>query len=130
MSNATLSDATLSNAPARPAPGIPRAYAFPTFQTRILSNGLRLIVAPIHNYPVVTVLAVIEAGATRDPVGCEGLAQLATRALAEGTATMDALHCFHQRHVACAATEWQRTLWERFWRLSLYRQRSNYPSRL
>lgn len=91
MSNATLSDTTVFNAPARPTPGIPRAYAFPAFQTRILPNGLRLVVAPIHNYPVVTVLAVVEAGATRDPLGCEGLAQLATRALAEGTATMDAL---------------------------------------
>lgn len=90
MTNATLSN-SLSNAPARPTPGTPRAYAFPSFETRILTNGLRLIVAPIHNFPVVTVLAVVEAGATRDPVGSEGLAQLATRALAEGTATMDAL---------------------------------------
>lgn len=96
MSNATLSNlsasqASLTNAPPRPQPGVPRPYAFPAFETRILPNGLRLVVAPIHSYPVVTVLAVIEAGATRDPLGCEGLAQLATRALAEGTGTMDAL---------------------------------------
>ena len=86
-----MSEATLASSPPRPAPGIPRPYTFPHFDTRILPNGLRLIVAPVHSYPVVTVLAVIEAGATRDPLGHEGLAQLATRALAEGTATMDAL---------------------------------------
>ncbi|MEP6766626.1 MAG: pitrilysin family protein [Gemmatimonadaceae bacterium] len=86
-----MTEATLLSAPPRPQPGIPRPYTFPHFETRILPNGLRLIVAPVHSYPVVTVLAVIEAGATRDPIGQEGLAQLATRALAEGTGTMDAL---------------------------------------
>ncbi|MGV3707823.1 MAG: M16 family metallopeptidase [Gemmatimonas sp.] len=86
-----MSTATLANAPARPTPGTPRAYAFPSFESRTLSNGMRLVVAPIHNFPVVTVLAVVEAGATRDPEGLEGLAILATRALAEGTGTMSAL---------------------------------------
>jgi len=47
-------------------------------------------VAPIHAYPVVTILAVVEAGATRDPRDVEGVAQLATRALNEGTRTMNA----------------------------------------
>jgi len=78
-------------APPRPAPGVPRDYHFPEFQTRILASGLRLVVAPLHRHPVVTTLAVVEAGATRDPHGEEGLAQLTTRGLAEGTATMDAL---------------------------------------
>ncbi|MBC8086663.1 MAG: insulinase family protein [Phycisphaerae bacterium] len=86
-----MSDVTLDLAPPRPQPGVPRPYAFPHFETRTLGNGVRVVIAPIHNYPVVTVLAVVEAGATRDPLGCEGLAQLATRALAEGTATMNAL---------------------------------------
>ena len=49
------------------------------------------MVSPMHAYPVVTVLAVIEAGATRDPRDAEGLAQLTTRALAEGTRDMNAL---------------------------------------
>jgi predicted Zn-dependent peptidase len=78
-------------APPRPAPGVPRDYHFPDFQTRILANGVRLVVAPLHRHPVVTTLAVVEGGATRDPRGEEGLAQLTTRALAEGTASMDAL---------------------------------------
>lgn len=75
----------------RPAPGTPRPYRFPQFETRTLANGMRIVVAPIHAYPVVTILAVIEAGATRDPRHAEGVAQLATRALAEGTRTMNAL---------------------------------------
>ena len=49
------------------------------------------MVSPVHAYPVVTVLAVIEAGATRDPRDADGLAQLTTRALAEGTRDMNAL---------------------------------------
>ncbi len=75
----------------RPSPGTPRPYRFPPFETRVLPNGLRIVVAPIHAYPVVTILAVIEAGATRDPRHAEGVAQLATRALNEGTRTMTAL---------------------------------------
>ena len=82
---------TLPPAPPRPAAGTPSAYRFPHFATRILANGLRLIVANVPAYPVVTTLAVIEAGATRDPRDYEGLAQLTTRALAEGTRDMNAL---------------------------------------
>lgn len=77
--------------PVRPGAGTPRPYRFPGFETRILSNGLRIIVASVPAYPVVTTLAVIEAGATRDPRGYEGLAQLTTRALMEGTRDMSAL---------------------------------------
>ena len=75
----------------RPGAGTPSDYRFPHFATRILANGLRLIVANVPAYPVVTTLAVIEAGATRDPRDYEGLAQLTTRALAEGTRDMNAL---------------------------------------
>ncbi len=78
-------------APPRPAPGEPRPYRFPGFETRILSNGLRIMVARMPAIPVVTTLAVIEAGATRDPRDFEGLAQLVTRALTEGTRHMNAL---------------------------------------
>ena len=79
------------SAPPRPTAGMPREYRFPDFETRILPNGLRITVAPVRAYPVVTVLAVVEAGATRDPEGLHGLAQLTTRALEEGTSSMDAL---------------------------------------
>ena len=49
-------------------------------------NGLRIIIAPVQKLPVVTVLAVIEAGASNDPHGLEGLAYLTAEALREGTA--------------------------------------------
>lgn len=91
----TAIDPTLAapaiEAPRRPGPGAPRPYRFPHFETRILSNGLRLMVAPMPAYPVVTTLAVVEAGATRDPRDFEGLAQLVTRGLSEGTRDMNAL---------------------------------------
>jgi zinc protease len=75
----------------RPAAGEPRPYRFPAFERRRLSNDLRVIVAPIRTLPVVTTLAVIDAGATRDLLDLEGLSVLTMRALDEGTATMDAL---------------------------------------
>ena len=57
----------------RPMPGT-RALAFPRFERRSLSNGLRLVVAPVKKLPVATLLATIDAGAVADPPGQEGLA--------------------------------------------------------
>jgi len=71
---------------ARPLPGPAREYHFPSFVRHTLANGLSIIVAPVEKLPVVTVLAVIDAGATNDPHGLEGLAQLTAEALREGTA--------------------------------------------
>ena len=75
--------------PPRPQPGPPRPYSFPHFERRTLGNGMTLIVAPTHKLPVVSVIAVIEAGAVCDPVGREGLAALTAAMLPEGTASMD-----------------------------------------
>ena len=73
----------------RPQPGPPRAYRFPAFQRQTLPNGLHLIVASVPKLPVVSMMAIIDAGAICDPAGHEGLAQLTARALVEGTATLD-----------------------------------------
>ncbi len=78
-------------APPRPAAAAPRPYHFPPFERRTLANGLRLVVAPVHKLPVVSVAAVVDAGASADPAGKEGLAVLTARALDEGTAEFDAL---------------------------------------
>ncbi|HMS03900.1 MAG TPA: pitrilysin family protein [Gemmatimonadaceae bacterium] len=78
-------------APPRPGASPVRPYHFPRFETHVLPNGVRVVVAPVHAHPVVTVLAIVEAGATRDPVGKHGLAVLTGRAMAEGTRTMSAL---------------------------------------
>jgi len=77
----------------RPAAGTPRPYHFPAFERRQLENGLQLIVAPIHKLPVVTVVAVLDAGAVTEPAGKFGVAELAARGVLEGAAgyTGDAL---------------------------------------
>lgn len=80
-----------AEAPQRPSPGNPRPYHFPAFETHVLANGLKVTIAPLHALPVVTTLAVVEAGTTNDPEGDEGLARMVTRALTEGTRDMDAL---------------------------------------
>ncbi|HEU4632009.1 MAG TPA: pitrilysin family protein [Gemmatimonadaceae bacterium] len=73
----------------RPEPAEPRPYHFPRFERHVLDNGLGLVVAPVHKLPVVTLLAVTEAGAVADPTGREGIAQLAAAALGEGAAAGD-----------------------------------------
>jgi zinc protease len=73
----------------RPKPAAPRLYRFPSFTEETLANGLRLVVASVEKLPVVTVLVVIDAGATIDPAGKEGLASLTATALLEGTAEFD-----------------------------------------
>lgn len=76
---------TVAAAPPRPTPGPSRDYHFPRFQRLTLQNGVAVVVAPVAKLPVVTVLALIDAGASADPAGREGVAQLTARALAEGT---------------------------------------------
>ena len=50
-----------------------------------MSNGMRVIIAPVRKLPVVTVLAVVDAGASADAKEREGLAQLTAETLREGT---------------------------------------------
>jgi zinc protease len=76
-------------APPRPRAGPPRPYRFPGFETLELPNGLRVLVAPVRKLPVVSTLAVIDAGAEGDPPGKEGLGMLTARGLAEGTTAFD-----------------------------------------
>ena len=73
----------------RPAPGAPRDYQFPAVTRSTLSNGVRIAVAPMPRLPIVTVLAVVDAGAERDPCGQEGIASLTARALTEGAGALD-----------------------------------------
>jgi predicted Zn-dependent peptidase len=73
----------------RPAPAAVRPYRFPDVHEATLPNGLRVIVAPMPRLPIVTVLALVDAGAAGDPAGQEGLAALTARSLAEGTGALD-----------------------------------------
>jgi zinc protease len=73
----------------RPQPGPAREYHFPAFERRQLDNGLTLLVAPARSLPIVTVLAIVDAGAVAEPPGQEGVAELTARALNEGTPKYD-----------------------------------------
>ena len=79
-----------SSAPTeKPQPAPPRDYNFPKFERRTLSNGVRIIVAPVSKLPLVTVLALIEGGASNEPMGQLGVAALTARLLLEGGAGLD-----------------------------------------
>ena len=78
----------MSAAP-RPAPGAARPYEFPDAHRTELANGLRIVVAPMPRLPIVTVLALVDAGAVDDAPGREGEALLTARTLLEGTGTLD-----------------------------------------
>ena len=89
MTESTTESARRSPLASRPKAGPARDYHFPRFERRELANGLKLIVAPVRKLPVVTVLAVVDAGALHDPAGKEGVALLTARALGEGTTTRE-----------------------------------------
>jgi zinc protease len=73
----------------RPKPAPPRLYRFPRFTEETLPSGLRLVVAPVEKLPLVTILVVVDAGATIDEAGKEGVAALTADALLEGTSEFD-----------------------------------------
>jgi zinc protease len=75
--------------PPRPVPGASRDYHFPRFERSRISNNLRLVVAPIHRLPIVTVLAIVDAGALADSQGHEGIAALTAKLLLEGAGALD-----------------------------------------
>lgn len=75
--------------PTRPVPGVPRPYEFPAVHRHTFANGLQLVVAPMPRLPLVTVLALVDAGAATEAIGQEGIATLTARTLAEGAGGMD-----------------------------------------
>jgi zinc protease len=73
----------------RPKAGPPQPYRFPAFRDEVLPNGIRLITAPVAKLPLVTVLVLIDAGSTNDPLGKEGIAALTAASMLEGTSDYD-----------------------------------------
>ena len=73
----------------RPLPAAVRPYQFPAAQEARLSNGLRVVTVPMPRLPIVTALALVDAGAVGDPAGLEGRATLTARTLGEGTGALD-----------------------------------------
>jgi zinc protease len=73
----------------RPGSGTPRPYAFPAVERFTLSNGMRIAVVRMPRLPIVTVLALVDAGASCDAAGREGASLLTIGALTEGTTRLD-----------------------------------------
>ena len=73
----------------RPSPSPPGTYAFPRFEEHRLDNGLRILIAPVNKLPLVTILAIVDAGAESEPAGFEGMGQIAARLLTEGAGQLD-----------------------------------------
>lgn len=69
----------------RPVAGPPRPYRFPAFEQHQISNGITVITVPVSKMPLVSVIAVLDAGAEKDPKEREGLAALTAKLLLEGT---------------------------------------------
>lgn len=73
----------------RPTAAAARPYEFPTVHRHVLPNGLTVLVAPMPRLPLVTALALVDAGAATEAAGQEGIAALTARTLAEGAGGLD-----------------------------------------
>lgn len=71
-----------------PEPGPVRPFEFPDVSRTVLPNGVVLLHARTAGVPLVSVRAVIDAGAATERPGEEGLAWLVTHALEGGTARL------------------------------------------
>jgi zinc protease len=89
MSTAAREEGRASGPTPRPRPSAPRSYRFPRFERATLANGLRLFVATVPKLPLVSISAVIDAGATAEREGDEGVAALTAQLLLEGAAGLD-----------------------------------------
>ena len=73
-----------------PTPAAPRAVRVPAPAEQVLANGLRVIVIPKHNVPLVTVRLIVKTGGASDPVNRAGLADMTASLLIKGTTTRTA----------------------------------------
>jgi predicted Zn-dependent peptidase len=69
----------------------PKALTLPAMTERVLPNGLKLVVIPQTELPVVDVSLVVRSGSEADPAGKAGLATLVANLLDEGAGNRDAL---------------------------------------
>src|SRR4029453_15995432 len=73
-----------------PPPTAPRSVTFPKPAERVLPNGLRVIVVPRSNTPLVSALLLVRNGGEVDPPELAGLADMTANLLTKGTATRNA----------------------------------------
>ncbi|HEX7152893.1 MAG TPA: pitrilysin family protein [Thermoanaerobaculia bacterium] len=87
---ATLAVPAIAQQTTPPAPAAPREAKIPQPVERTLENGLRVIVIPKSDVPLVASRVLIRTGAEADPAGREGLAELTATVLTTGTKTRTA----------------------------------------
>jgi zinc protease len=75
---------------APPAPSAPREAKIPQPVEKTLANGLRVIVVPKHDIPLVAARLMVKAGSASDPKGKAGVADLTSAVLTQGTKTKSA----------------------------------------
>ena len=73
-----------------PPPAAPRDPKLPQPVEKVLANGLRVIVVPKHDIPLVAARLMVKAGGAADPNGKAGLAELTATVLTKGTKTKSA----------------------------------------
>jgi zinc protease len=73
----------------RPDIGTPRPWQFPSFERPTVAGG-RVVAAHLPGRPLAVTALIVDAGASAEPHGREGIAELVARALSEGTARYDA----------------------------------------
>jgi predicted Zn-dependent peptidase len=73
----------------RPPPAAPRPWHFPSFTRREVAGG-RLLACDLPGRPLAVVSLVVDAGATTEPDGAEGVARVLANVLAEGSERRDA----------------------------------------
>jgi zinc protease len=73
-----------------PPPAAPRDPKLPQPVEKVLANGLRVIVVPKHDIPLVAARLLVKAGGAADPEGKAGLAELTATVLTKGTKTQSA----------------------------------------
>jgi zinc protease len=74
-----------------PRPGPERPFTFPQILRRRLSNGIDAWTAEQHDVPLISVIALVRAGAAFDPADRPGLAAVTADLLDEGCGDLDAL---------------------------------------
>lgn len=62
----------------------------PAYETHVLDNGMRVVIAPRHELPLASVELLIETGSAEDPQGKAGLASFTAGLLRRGTTTRTA----------------------------------------
>lgn len=81
---------TAEQVEAPPAPSAPREAKLPEPVEKRLANGLRVIVVPKHDTPLVAARLMIRTGAAADPRDRTGVAALTAQVLTKGTRTRSA----------------------------------------